>query len=57
MPTLVQRNAMETWAVKHAGRDDADFLEQLMADPDVSRHFKEAELGILMLCGVPSALY
>ena len=44
---LVQRNAMETWAVKHAGRDDADFLEQLMADPDVSRHFKEAELKSL----------
>ena len=48
--TLVQRNAMETWAVKHAGRDDADFLEQLMADPDVSRHFKEAELK--SLCSV-----
>lgn len=47
---LVQRNAMETWAVKHAGRDDADFLDQLMADPDVSRHFKEAELK--SLCSV-----
>lgn len=47
---LVQRNAMETWAVKHAGRDDADFLEQLMADPDVSRHFKEDELK--SLCSV-----
>ena len=47
---LVQRNAMETWAVKHAGRDDADFLEQLMADPDVSRHIKEAELK--SLCSV-----
>jgi adenylosuccinate lyase len=47
---LVQRNAMETWAVKHAGRDDADFLEQLMADPDVSRHFKESELK--SLCSV-----
>ena len=44
---LVQRNAMETWAVKHAGRDDADFLEQLMADPDVSRHFKKSELEAL----------
>ena len=44
---LVQRNAMETWAVKHAGRDDADFLEQLMADPDVSRHFKKDELEAL----------
>ena len=44
---LVQRNAMETWAVKHAGRDDADFLDQLMADPDVSRHFKKGELEAL----------
>jgi len=41
---LVQRNAMETWAVKHAGRDDADFLEQLKSDPDVAKHFKEGEL-------------
>jgi len=47
---LVQRNAMETWAVKHAGRDDADFLEQLMGDPDVSRHFKKGELE--ELCSV-----
>ena len=48
---LVQRNAMETWAVKHAGRDDADFLEQLMADPDVSRHFKKGELEALCSVG------
>ncbi len=41
---LVQRNAMETWAVKHAGRDDADFLEQLKSDPDVAKHFKPGEL-------------
>ena len=41
---LVQRNAMQTWAVKHAGRDDADFLEQLKSDPDVARHFKKGEL-------------
>ena len=44
---LVQRNAMKTWAVKHAGRDDADFLEELMADKDVARHFKKGELGKL----------
>ena len=44
---LVQRNAMETWAVKHAGRDDADFLEQLMSDADVSMHFKKGELEAL----------
>jgi len=41
---IVQRNAMQTWAVKHAGRDDADFLEQLKADPEVQRHFKAGEL-------------
>lgn len=41
---LVQRNAMKTWAAKHAGRDDADFLAQLKADPDVARHFAPGEL-------------
>jgi adenylosuccinate lyase len=41
---LVQRNAMETWAVKHAGRDDADFLQQLRQDPGVAKHFKPGEL-------------
>jgi adenylosuccinate lyase len=42
--SLVQRNAMDTWAVKHAGRDDADFLEQLKADKEVAKHFKDGEL-------------
>jgi adenylosuccinate lyase len=41
---LVQRNAMNTWAAKHAGRDDADFLNQLQQDPEVARHFKRGEL-------------
>jgi adenylosuccinate lyase len=41
---LVQRNAMKTWEVKHAGRDDADFVEQLKSDPDVADHFKKGEL-------------
>jgi adenylosuccinate lyase len=41
---LVQRNAMRTWATKHAGRDDADFLTQLKADPDVAKHFRAGEL-------------
>jgi adenylosuccinate lyase len=41
---LVQRNAMKTWEVKHAGRDDADFVEQLQSDPEVARHFKPGEL-------------
>jgi adenylosuccinate lyase len=41
---LVQRNAMKTWAVKHAGRDDANFLEELMADADVAMYFRKGEL-------------
>jgi adenylosuccinate lyase len=41
---LVQRNAMKTWELKHAGRDDTDFLEVLKADPDVAKHFKQEEL-------------
>jgi len=41
---LVQRNAMKTWAAKHAARDDADFLKQLQSDPEVARHFKKGEL-------------
>lgn len=41
---LVQRNAMKTWEVKHAGREDADFVEQLLADPEVAKHFKKGEL-------------
>jgi adenylosuccinate lyase len=40
---LVQRNAMETWAVKHAGRDDADFVEQLKRDPEVAKYFRDGE--------------
>jgi adenylosuccinate lyase len=44
---LVQRNAMQTWAVRHAGRDDADFIEQLKKDPDVAKHFKPGELDKL----------
>jgi len=44
---IVQRNAMQTWAVKHAGRDDANFLEQLKTDPEVQRHFKAGELETL----------
>ena len=41
---LVQRNAMRTWESKHAGRNDADFLEQLKRDPEVAKHFKPGEL-------------
>ena len=44
---LVQRNAMKTWALKHAGRDDADFVEQLKRDPEVASHFKQGELEAL----------
>src|SRR5579862_4865534 len=41
---LVQDAAMKTWEVKHAGRDDANFVEQLQAEPEVARHFKKGEL-------------
>lgn len=41
---LVQDAAMRTWDVKHAGRDDATFVEQLRADPAVAKHFKTGEL-------------
>lgn len=41
---LVQRNAMKTWEAKHAGRDDADFLEVLKADSEVAQHFRPGEL-------------
>ena len=41
---LVQRNAMKTWETKHAGRDDANFLEALKYDPEVAKHFKTGEL-------------
>jgi len=41
---LVQDAAMKTWETKHAGRDDANFVEQLQADPAVAKHFKKGEL-------------
>jgi adenylosuccinate lyase len=44
---LVQRNAMQTWQAKHAGREDADFLRQLKSDPEVAIHFKAGELEAL----------
>jgi adenylosuccinate lyase len=44
---LVQRNAMKTWEVKHGGRDDADFLEQLKSDPEVVKQLSAAELDKL----------
>jgi adenylosuccinate lyase len=41
---LVQRNAMKTWEVKHAGRDDADFVKQLLSDREVAKHLTSYEL-------------
>jgi adenylosuccinate lyase len=41
---LVQRNAMRTWEAKHAGRNDANFLQQLKQDPEVAKYFKQGEL-------------
>jgi len=48
---MVQRNAMKTWEVKHAGRNDADFLAQLASDPEVNRHFAAGELEALCSIG------
>ncbi len=42
--SLVQRNAMKTWETKHQGRDDADFLEQLLTDDEVTKNISESEL-------------
>src|SRR6185436_1080048 len=36
---LCQDAAMKTWEVKHAGRDDADFIVQLKSDSAVAKHF------------------
>jgi adenylosuccinate lyase len=44
---LVQDAAMKTWEVKHAGRDDADFVEVLKGEPEVAKHFKKGELEAL----------
>jgi adenylosuccinate lyase len=41
---ICQDAAMETWAVKHAGRDDADFVKQLKASPEVANRFAKGEL-------------
>ena len=41
---ICQDAAMKTWEVKHAGRDDADFVEQLKLDATVAKHFKSGEL-------------
>jgi adenylosuccinate lyase len=41
---LVQDAAMKTWEVKHAGRDDADFVEVLKSEPEIAKHFDEGEL-------------
>lgn len=41
---IVQRAAMKTWAAKHAGERNADFLQQLQQDSDVACHFKNGEL-------------
>jgi adenylosuccinate lyase len=48
---LVQDAAMKTWEVKHAGRDDANFVEVLKADPAVAKHFKKGELEKLCTLG------
>src|SRR5947207_5835989 len=47
---LVQRNAMKTWQAKHAGTKDADFLKQLLGDPEVAKHFSKG--GLESLCSL-----
>ena len=44
---ICQDAAMKTWEVKHAGRDDADFVEQLKLDTQVQKFFKKGELEAL----------
>lgn len=44
---LVQRNAMRTWEVKHAGRDDADFVKQLEGDAEIAEYLSREELARL----------
>lgn len=41
---IVQRNAMQTWQAKHAGSEGADFLEQLLTDPEITTYLSRAEL-------------
>ena len=41
---VVQRAAMKTWEVKHAGRDDANFLEVLKSEPEIAKHFAKGEI-------------
>jgi adenylosuccinate lyase len=41
---LVQRNAMKTWTAKHAGAADADFKQQLLSDPEVSKYLSRREM-------------
>ena len=44
---LVQDAAMKTWEMKHAGRDDADFIVQLKGTPEIAKHFAKGELDKL----------
>jgi len=44
---VVQRNAMKTWAAKHAGIPNADFKTQLLEDEEVTEHISKHELEAL----------
>ena len=44
---MVQRNAMQTWEGKHAGRDDVDFEQQLRTDPEIQKYLPPEELDRL----------
>lgn len=41
---IVQRNAMETWKAKNSGNESADFKQQLLSDPEVSKHISASKL-------------
>ncbi len=41
---ICQDAAMKTWEVKHAGREDADFVGQLKLDPQVAKLFQAGEM-------------
>src|SRR3954452_5912995 len=44
---VVQRNAMKTWAAKHAGMPNADFKTQLLEDEEVTEHISKHDLEAL----------
>ena len=50
---LVQDAAMKTWEVKHAGRDDADFVERAQSRPRRGETFQARRTGKTLLARLP----